>query len=88
MTTFIYKEIAHHKRTRDNRELTIYRIKDNTPQYIGTVEFTTGSTRGAKHEAFNFLMDNGYIPKNIITQVAIRGRVRVTFTAKLQNFTI
>ena len=63
MKIFIYKEIAHHKRTRNNRELTIYRIKENKPLYVGSVEFSTGSTRGAKHEAFNYLMDNGYIPK-------------------------
>lgn len=63
MKTFIYKETAHHKRTRNNRELTIYTIKNNKPVYIGTVEYSTGSTRGAKHEAFNYLMDNGYIPK-------------------------
>lgn len=63
MTTFIYKEIAHHNRTRNNRELTIYKIKNNTPVYIGFVKYSTGSTRGAKHETFNFLMDNGHIPK-------------------------
>lgn len=63
MKTFIYKEIAHHNRTRNNRELTIYRIKNNTPEYIGSVEYSTASTRGAVHEAFNYLMNNGYIPK-------------------------
>lgn len=63
MKIFIYKEIKHHNRTRSNRELTIYKIKNNIPVYIGSVEYSTGSTRGAKHEAFNFLMDNGHIPK-------------------------
>ena len=63
MKTFIYKETAYRNRIRNNRELTIYRIKDNKPIYVGSVEFSTGSTRGAKHEAFNYLMDNGYIPK-------------------------
>lgn len=63
MTTFIYKETAYHNRTRNNRELTIYRVKNNKPEYIGIKKFSTGSTRGAQHEAFNYLMDNGYIPK-------------------------
>ncbi len=63
MKIFIYKEIKHHNRTRNNRELTIYKIKNNIPVYIGRVEYSTGSTRGAQHETFNFLMDNGYIPK-------------------------
>jgi hypothetical protein len=43
--------------------LTIYKIKDNTPVYVGAVEYSTGSTRGAVHEAFNYLMEQGYIPK-------------------------
>lgn len=63
MQTFLYKETKHNNRTRNNRELTIYRIKNNIPVYIGTCEYSTGSTRGAKHETFNYLMDNGYIPK-------------------------
>lgn len=63
MMTFIYKETKHHNRTRNNREVTIYRIKNNLPVYVGTAEFSSGSTRGAQHEVFNYLMDNGYIPK-------------------------
>ena len=63
MKTFIYKEIAHHNRTRNNIEVTVYRIKDNTPHYIGHFSYSTGATRGAQHEVFNYLMDNGYIPK-------------------------
>ncbi len=63
MKTFIYKELRFPNRTRNNRELTIYKIEKNAPRYIGTVEFCSGSTRGATHEAFNYLMDHGYIPK-------------------------
>lgn len=63
MKTFIYKELRHHNRTRDNRELKIYRMKNNFPVYVGTVYYSTGSTRGAVHEAFNYLMEAGYIPK-------------------------
>ena len=63
MTTYIYKETRLHSRKCYNREITIYRIKNNIPVYIGYCEYCSGSTRGAKHEAFNYLMDNGYIPK-------------------------
>jgi hypothetical protein len=63
MKNFIYKETKHHNRTQNNRELTIYQIKNNTPKYIGSLEYSTGSTRGAQHEAFNYLMGSGYIPK-------------------------
>jgi hypothetical protein len=63
MKTFIYKEVAHHNRRYNNRELTIYRLKNNKIEYVGTTSYTTGSTRGAIHEAFNYLMNSGYIPK-------------------------
>lgn len=67
MKTFIYKETAHHNRTRNNRTITVYALKNNRPQYIGTFDYSTGSTRGGQHEVFNFLMDNGYIPKKYYT---------------------
>ena len=63
MQIFIFKETKHNNKTRNNRELTIYRIKNNIPVYIGSYEYSTGSTRGAKHEVFNYLMNNGYVPK-------------------------
>ncbi len=63
MKNFIYKETRYPNRTRNNRELTIYKIKNNTPEYIGSLEYSTASTRGAQHETFNFLINNGYIPK-------------------------
>ena len=56
MTTYIYKEIAHHNRTRNNREVTVYQIKQNKPLYIGWFSYSTGSTRGAQHDVFNYLM--------------------------------
>ena len=67
MTNFIYKEIAHHNRKRNNREVTIYIIKHNKAEYVGTLEYSTGSTRGAQSEVFNFLMDHDYIPKKYYT---------------------
>ena len=63
MKYFIFTETAHHNRTKNNRECTIYRVKDNKPKYIGTLYYSTGSTRGDVHEVFNYLMENGYIPK-------------------------
>ena len=67
METFIFKETKYPSRSRNNRELTIYRIKDNTPVYVGICEYSTGSTRGATHEVFNYLMDTGYIPTKYYT---------------------
>jgi hypothetical protein len=63
MKTFLYKETRYPNRTRNNREVVVYRIKHNIPEKIGYFKYSTGSTRGAQHEVFNFLMDNGYIPK-------------------------
>jgi hypothetical protein len=63
MKTFIYKEIRHPNRTRNNREVTVYRVKNNIPEYIGEFKYSTGSTRGGIHEVFNFLMNNNLIPK-------------------------
>lgn len=62
MKTFIYKETAYYRK-HNNRELTIYQVKKNTPCYVGTLEYTTGSTKGAKAEVLQFLIDNKYIPK-------------------------
>lgn len=67
MKTFIYKETKHHNRTKNNRECTIYKIKNNRPQYVGTVEYSTASTKGAEAEVFQYLMENGYIPKKYYT---------------------
>ena len=63
MKTFIYKETRYPNRTRNNREVTVYKLRNNTPEYIGFFAYSTASTRGAKHEVFNYLMNNGYIPK-------------------------
>ena len=63
MKIFIYKEIAHHSKKRNNRECTIYKIKNSRPEYVGTVYYSTGSTQGAKAEVFQYLMENGHIPK-------------------------
>jgi hypothetical protein len=86
MVTFIYKETKHHNRVRNNREVTIYRIQNNLPNYIGTVEFSTGSTRGAQHEAFNYLMDNGYIPKKYYTSSECDWMGAGYFFGEVQNY--
>ena len=63
MKTFIYKETAYHNRKHNNRELTIYLLKNNTPQFIDTIYYTTGSTQGAKAEILQHLIEKKYIPK-------------------------
>lgn len=63
MKTFIYKETAHHNEKRNNRELNIYLLKNNTPQFIDTIYYTTASTQGAKAEILQHLIKLGYIPK-------------------------
>lgn len=67
MTTFVFSEIKYHNRTRNNREAKIYRLKHNKPILIGYHEYSTASTRGGVHEVFNYLMENGYIPKKYYT---------------------
>lgn len=49
-----------------NRFCRIYRVKNNVPQYIGEVEFSSGTTRGAASEVFNKLIELGHLPKNYL----------------------
>ena len=86
MKTFIYKEVKHHNRKRNNRELTIYKIENNIPNYIGAVEYSTASTRGATHEVFNFLMNNGYIPKKYYKSSECDWMGAGYFFGKVTNF--
>lgn len=64
MKTFIFTEERFPNRMRNNRRLRIYRVVNNQPKYLGFTEYSTGSTMGAKSEAFHWLMYNGYIPKS------------------------
>lgn len=64
MKTFIFTEERFPNRMRNNRRLRIYRVVNNQPKYLGFTDYSTGSTMGAKSEAFHWLMDNGYIPKS------------------------
>lgn len=47
-----------------NFTLTIYRIKNNAPQYVTEWKGNTGSMRGLESEAFNALINCGEIPKS------------------------
>ena len=85
MKTFIYKEIRHHSR-RNNRELTIYRVKNNVPEYVGTCYYSTASCRGAKHETFNFLIANGYIPKKYYNSSLCDWRGAGYFFGEVEKF--
>lgn len=63
MKTYIYTTEKRHTREL-NRYCRIYRVKNNVPQYIGEVEFSTGSYRGEDSEVFNKLIEIGQIPKS------------------------
>lgn len=86
MKTFIYKEVAHHNRTRNNREVTVYQIKKNKPIYIGFFSYSTGSTRGSQHEVFNYLMNNGYIPKKYYNSSVCSWRGAGYFFGKVTEY--
>ena len=85
MKTFIYKEVAFHNRTRNNREVTVYQIKQNKPLYIGFFSYSTASTRGAQHEVFNYLMNNGYIPKKYYKSSECAWRGAGYFFGEVEN---
>lgn len=63
MKTYIYTTEKRHTK-RLNRCCRIYRVKNNVPQYIGEVEFSSGATRGAASEVFNKLIELGHLPKS------------------------
>lgn len=46
-----------------NREQHIYQLKNSELVYCCRARFSTGSTQGSIAEAFQSLMENGYIPK-------------------------
>ena len=64
MKTFIFKKLIYNINTSNNRECVIYRVKNNIPQYIGSVYYTTGTTCGAESEVFRFLIINKYLPES------------------------
>lgn len=64
MKTFVYVETRYHNRKRNNREARIYRVVNNQPKYLGVTSWSSGATRGSDSEVFQWLMDNGYIPKS------------------------
>lgn len=63
MKTFVYTEERRPNRVRNNRVLRIYRIINNAPKFLGSLEYTTGSTPGSDSEVFQWLINNGYVPK-------------------------
>lgn len=85
MTTFIFS-ITEQPRKHNNVYATIYRLKHNNPEYIGRFEFSTASMRGYKHEVFNYLMDNGYIPKKYYTSSRCEWRGDGYFFGEVEKF--
>lgn len=85
MKTFIYKETAHHNRKHNNRELNIYLLKNNTPQFIDTIYYTTGSTKGAKAEILQHLIEKKYIPKKYYFSSVTEWRDAGYYDGKVTN---
>lgn len=46
-----------------NQKAQIYTIKKGVLEHCGLAEWCTAAYRGAKHEVFQSLMANGFIPK-------------------------
>lgn len=40
----------------------IYRVKNNIPELIGSLKYSSGSYRGHIHEVFGWLVENKHIP--------------------------
>lgn len=56
--------IAVEKETvRKKTRIEVYQWKNKEPEYIGYFKININSTKGAKHEALCWLIENKYIPK-------------------------
>lgn len=60
---FYYIEYRYNSLKRNNRELSIYRILNGKLSYVGNKKYTTGATRGAESEVFEFLVGKKLIPQ-------------------------
>lgn len=58
MKTFIFKV----KSNGAVYTASIYRVKNNIPEIIGSLKYNSGSYRGHVHEVFGWLVENKHIP--------------------------
>ena len=58
MKTFVYLADAHSELRGHNRTITVYRIKQNTPEYIGQAAVNTAAYRGDSGTAREIIAGN------------------------------
>jgi len=63
MKTFIFSTHIKDVNFGHDINLSIYRVKNNIPTYLGFIKFNTQTSKGNKIEALNWLIDNSYLPK-------------------------
>lgn len=63
MKRFYYTDRRDERSRSGDRTIRIYKIKSGALEMVADCEYRPGSTRGAKSEAFNALMECGEIPK-------------------------
>lgn len=66
MKSFIYTKSERSAKYGSNVTLSVYYVKNNTPQFIGSASYNTGSYRGEDHEAANVLLAHGLINRNTL----------------------
>lgn len=66
MTTFLYTKSERSAKYGSNVTLSVYHVKNNTPQFIGNASYNTGSYRGEDHEAANVLLAHKLINRNAL----------------------
>lgn len=66
MKTFIYV-VSDLKGRSHNRVASIYRVKNNVPECVGSVEWSTASFKGEDSCVASALVKSGLVPKSILT---------------------
>lgn len=66
MKTFIYSTKYKNTTYGQNVTVTIYRLKNNKPEYLGETVFNTGSMMGVEHEVNSYLVKNKHLPKTYV----------------------
>lgn len=66
MRTFIFVDslVKIRREGGQDRSISIYRIRNNVPSFIGAVDYDTNSTTGPYGEVDTFLVQGACIPKS------------------------
>ena len=65
MKKFYFTEKMNNKKY-NNAEITIYQLFKNNLKYIGSVYYSTASTRGAESEVLHYVCKMGLVPKKVL----------------------